>query len=384
MNPNKTTPPKRTLAGRWIDVFKAGTNTDSKGNVSTFTQADLDQVVANHALGAAPAVLGHPKDNGPAYAWVDEIKREGDLLFVKFKDINPAFDAGVDAGSYRNRSVSLVKDAVNGFRLRHVGWLGAAAPAIDGLSVDFSDDGEYMEFASPSTSTTAWALDSIGSLFRGLREMLIADKGMEEADRVIPNYQIDSVEEAVTSLRSEASTTSSTFSTGDETMNFTQEQLDAATAKAKKEAEDAAALNFSTQMKEANERADKAEADRRAERIGAQIEGWKKQGKVLPAEAAGLTEFMTNLETAPQTFEFSATEGGAQVKKTSAEWFADFMAAQPKKIALGDKTAHQADDNGDKSATQLAVKVQEYINAQEKNGITVSYAEAMQVVGKEG
>jgi hypothetical protein len=372
---------KRPLAGRWIDVFKAGTNTDSKGTVSTFTRADLDEIVANHALGAAPAVLGHPKDNDPAFAWTEDVKREGDLLFVKFKDVNPAFDAGVENGAYRNRSVRLSRDPVHGLRLRHVGWLGAMPPAIDGLSTNFSDDGDYMEFAAPYASRTAWALDSIGSMFRAIREMVIADKGVEEADRVLPNYQIDSVESAVADLRNEAEANSnSNFSHGDENM-ITQEQHDAAVAKAKKEATDEATRNFTAQVNESQKRADKVEAERREERISAQIEGWKKEGKVLPSEVAGLSEFMTNLETAPQTFEFAAADG-VTVKKTASDWFVDFMKAQPKKIALGDKTGHEADNNSDQSATQLSVKIQEYMNAQEAKGITVSYAEAMQVVGK--
>ena len=62
---------QKALSGQWINVFRAGTHTDSTGRVVTFTQADLDQIVANHDLGAAPAVIGHPKHNDPAYVWVN-------------------------------------------------------------------------------------------------------------------------------------------------------------------------------------------------------------------------------------------------------------------------------------------------------------------------
>ncbi|WP_211452613.1 hypothetical protein [Collimonas antrihumi] len=368
MDPTQNTP-KPTLRNRWIEVFKAGTNTDAKGNVCTFTQADLDQIVVNHQLGAAPAVLGHPKHNDPAYAWTEDVKREGDLLFVKFKDIHPAFEAGVQTGAYRNRSVSLVKDKEHGFRLRHVGWLGAAAPAIDGLTpIQFSADGETMEFASSAVSSASWALENCARLFRGLREYLIAEKGQEEADRLIPNYQITSIEDAADDVGRDNSG-APTFSTGADAMQFTQEQMDAATAAARTEATQQA----SQQLTEATNRANALEAERRTERITGQIEQWKKDGKVLPAEAGGLSEFMQALETAPQTFEFSANDG-KPAKKTGPEWFADFMAAQPAKIKLGPQGgAGDTLQTGAKRPEEIAADIREYMAT---HG-TVSYADAL-------
>ncbi len=118
----------KTLAGRWIEVFRAGKHVDSKGRAAEFSQADLDQMIANHALGAAPAVIGHPKHNDPAYARVQEYRRDGDRLFAKFGDVHPAFDAGVQSGAYFNRSLSVYQDKQHGWRVRHVGWLGAVPP----------------------------------------------------------------------------------------------------------------------------------------------------------------------------------------------------------------------------------------------------------------
>lgn len=376
MNKPNTPPPSKPLAGRWIDVFRAGTHTDSQGNVTTFTTADLDQIVANHALGAAPAVIGHPKDNAPAYAWVEEVKRDGDLLFTKFKDVNPDFDAGVESGAYRNRSVSLVKDPAHGLRLRHVGWLGAMAPAIPGLSHDFSDAGEVMEFATHAVTRAAWALQTSGHLFRGLREMLIADKGQEEADRIIPNYQIDIIESSSTELLSDPDSTSN-FSTGENHMPITQQQLEAAQAEARREGQEAATQEFNAQLTAERGRADALEAERRNERIQAQIAEWKKQGKVVPAEEAGLVEFMSNLEAGAQTFEFSAVDGNTKVTKTPGQWFAEFMAASPAKVKLNDKSENEAGDTGDQSADELAVKIKNYMADQEKKGISITYAEAL-------
>jgi hypothetical protein len=88
--------------GDWIEVFKAGQHVDSKGTECAFSVADLDQMVANVALGKPPAVLGHPKHDDPAFGWA-ELKRDGEALFARFDDVNPAFEAGVKSGAYRNR-----------------------------------------------------------------------------------------------------------------------------------------------------------------------------------------------------------------------------------------------------------------------------------------
>jgi hypothetical protein len=128
--PRDSTTAKAPQLRGWVEIFRTGTHKDSKGREFTASESDLDQIIQNHKLGAAPAVIGHPKQDGPAYAWVGDLMRKGASLFSKFADINPAFDDGVALGAYRNRSISLVRDPEHGLRLRHVGWLGAVPPAI--------------------------------------------------------------------------------------------------------------------------------------------------------------------------------------------------------------------------------------------------------------
>ncbi len=156
-------------------------------------------------------------------------------------------------------------------------------------------------------------------------------------------------------------------------MPFTQEQMDAATAAARAEATQQA----NQQLTEANNRANALEAERRTERITGQIEQWKKDGKVLPAEASGLSEFMQALEAAPQTFEFSANDG-KPAKKTGPEWFAEFMAAQPVKIKLGHKSdAGKIIQSGAKRPEEIAADIRDYMASQQAKGVTVSYADAL-------
>lgn len=367
----------------WIEVFRAGTHTDSKGRGCTFTESDLDQMVSNLALGAAPAVLGHPKHNDPAYGWVkpEGAKRDGASLYVKFDDINPAFEASVASGAYRNRSVSVVKDADAGWRLQHVGWLGAAPPAIAGLTpLDYSAELDAYQFDADDFDI-GLALSDTADMLRSLRDQLIADKGLDAADAALPSWRIQSLADASARVIRDAQANPeddpaipSPFSkpTGG-VMSFTQEQLDAATAKASKEAGDKSRADFVAQGEELL----RLRSERQAERIGAQITGWKAKGLVTPAEEAGLSEFMGSLETGGGEFTFSASDKSA-VKKTPTQFFAEFMAGRKPLVKLG----HQmpADDGGavnGNDAGQLADAARSYMSEQAGKGLTVSLPEAV-------
>lgn len=384
------TPKSKTAAGLngWVEVFKAGSHTDSKGRQITFSQADLDQMVGNHKLGAAPAVLGHPKHDDPAYAWADEYKREGDSLFVKFKDIDPAFEDGVKKGSYRNRSVSVFKDDKAGWRIRHIGWLGAQPPAIDGLKpVEFAcADEACMEFAAPGYSLV-WGLESIAKLLRGLREQMIAKDGIEAADQVLPQWQIDSAIEAAAQARQEfqeARGDAGLYSqhNGGSMSQFTQAEVDAAKAQARKEAEDAATAKFAAQQAELLT----LKAKQQKDRIAGLVEGWKAAGLVTPAEEVGLTEFMVALEAEGAEFAFSAADK-TEVKKTPMQFFADFMAGRKPVVKLapsagaGGSANDVAVDTSDAEALGKAAR--EFMASEEKEGRVISSAAAVEHVLKQ-
>lgn len=373
----------------WIEVFRAGTHKDSKGRSCTFSVADLDQMVSNLALGAAPAVLGHPKHNDPAYAWVkpDGAKVEGNSLFVKFEDINPAFEAGVNSGAYRNRSVSVFQDKDAGWRMRHVGWLGAAAPAIDGLQpLDYSAEVDAYEFDAEDWDI-GYALGDTAELLRGLREQLIADKGIEAADAALPNWRIQSVADAAERVKAAARAEPDEGATGSFSkpnttggdMSITQEQLDAAVAQARKEAEDAAAANFAASQAELI----RLQGERQAERIGVLIKDWTAKGLVTPAEVHGLAEFMTSLEAADAEFSFSAADS-KEVKKTPAQFFAEFMASRKAVVKLGNLSDTGGDQNEiDRTdAGQIADRAREYMKEQEGKGLSVSLPEAVAYVSR--
>jgi hypothetical protein len=128
----------------WIPIFNGGKQTDSMGREHD-GNALIEKAVANFnaAKHEPPAVIGHPKDNAPAYGWVEGLKKESGLLFAKFKQVQPDFVQMVKDGLFKKRSAAFYPDGT----LRHVAFLGAQPPAVKGLAnLHFSEGGENMSF----------------------------------------------------------------------------------------------------------------------------------------------------------------------------------------------------------------------------------------------
>ncbi len=132
-----------------IEIFKAGKRPDSSGKLTEINVSQLAQAVTAYDpnLHEAPAVIGHPKDNSPAYAWVKELTLDGDTLKAELNQIDPEFAEMVKAGRFKKISASFyLENSPNNptpgkLYLRHVGFLGAMPPAVKGLrNPEFSED----------------------------------------------------------------------------------------------------------------------------------------------------------------------------------------------------------------------------------------------------
>lgn len=370
-----------------IEVFRVGTHTDKRGKVAEFTAADLDQMAANVTGTGVPSVIGHPTETAPAWAW-GKLRRDGDSLYYEAADIVPAFESWVDAGHYRERSISVSKDPARGWVVQHVGWLGAQAPALDLAPLSYSAPAgaELLEFSAGEMGEmlTGWALSDVGRLLRGLRDWLISSQGLDTADKVLPDYAITSVaeagrrvaEEAAAEAQAEATATpmySAAPAAGAHTMPASKEELEAARLEGERVAREQLQQQFSAQGAELAE----LRAERQRERIGTQINGWKAAGKLLPAEEAGLAEFMAALEGG-STAEFAFSRAGAEAKLTPAAFFAAFMDARGPLVKLGhreDEGAAVQLDTSDYTAISRAA--QQYIADEAKAGRTVGAAEAV-------
>jgi len=135
-------------ASPWIEIFRAG-DYRPQGK-SLITRADLERVIRNYdpSFHEAPVCVGHPKDNLPAYGWIERLALDGDTLVAKERQVDPQFDEARKAGRYKKRSAAFYQDASgNVTGLRHIAWLGAQPPEVKGLQdVQFEDgDRKFIE-----------------------------------------------------------------------------------------------------------------------------------------------------------------------------------------------------------------------------------------------
>ncbi len=121
---------------QWCEIFKTGKYKDSKGNEREWTLADLQTMKQNYEEKNpdVPICCGHPKNNSPAYGWLDGLKIEnnkenGFSLFSKFKNVQEDFKEAINKGLYKTRSISVTPDLM----IRHLAFLGAQTPAIKKL-----------------------------------------------------------------------------------------------------------------------------------------------------------------------------------------------------------------------------------------------------------
>jgi len=145
-----------------IKILKKTKAVSNSGKEIEFDDKILDDIVQNYDAfeNPAPVVFGHPKDNEPAKGWVSELKRIGNDIYAKLRDVSGDLRDGVKNGAFKKISPSLfppehpANPKKGSYYLRHVGFLGASAPAIPMGTVkaeDLSADNEYV-FAEFSIS----------------------------------------------------------------------------------------------------------------------------------------------------------------------------------------------------------------------------------------
>lgn len=138
-----------------IHFFRAGTHTAKDGTSLSFSQADLAKIAAAYdpATHEAPIVVGHPKTDAPAFGWVERIEVRADGLHAVPRQVNAEFSELVKAGRYKKVSAAFYPPSATNNPtpgvpyLRHVGFLGAEAPAVKGLQAIQFSEAEDIFFA---------------------------------------------------------------------------------------------------------------------------------------------------------------------------------------------------------------------------------------------
>ncbi|HEL3240990.1 TPA: hypothetical protein UMZ03_001805 [Stenotrophomonas maltophilia] len=135
---------------RAFQIFQAGTWNSQSGPV-TIDQAAVRQVAAGYSrdLRAAKLVLGHPDVETDAYGEVKSLTEMDGGLYA-FADVDESLIDAVRAKRYKNVSASIYMPETPGnprpgaYYLRHVGFLGAAPPAVKNM--------QPLSFAEPDAA----------------------------------------------------------------------------------------------------------------------------------------------------------------------------------------------------------------------------------------
>jgi len=132
------TPPASAAA---LHLARVGSFTDMHGQAVEVTAELLAQLAASYdpLVHRAPLVIGHPQTNSPAFGWLERVTATDAGLFGTPTRVDPAFAAAVRDARYPHRSLSFWPAGHPGSPvpgqpyIRHLGVLGATAPAIPGL-----------------------------------------------------------------------------------------------------------------------------------------------------------------------------------------------------------------------------------------------------------
>jgi hypothetical protein len=286
-----------------IQIFKPGTHTAMSGVELAFSESDLQASAAAYdpAKHEAPLVVGHPRHDGPAYGWVKSLAY-ADGLEAEPHQVDDQFAEMLRFGRYKKISASFYtpdspQNPVPGvYYLRHVGFLGAQPPAVKGLRApEFADNEQgVVEFGDYDDMVNA-------GMWRRMRDWIIGRFGLDEADKVIPDYNVATLEDAARQEDNDDESAAapgfaepSNATAGASPADFT-EKGDVMSA------EDKARLDA---LEAENKRLkDEAAARDRAARHSAHTdfaEGLVKEGRLVPAQrdvAVAMLDFVANQET---------------------------------------------------------------------------------------
>lgn len=371
----------------WIPVFRTGTHTDSNGNEKTWTDAELDAIASKYQPGEheAPAVIGHPKDNSPAWGWVEGLKRDGNILYAKFKDLVPEFVDMVRKGLFKKRSISLYPDMT----LRHVGFLGAMPPAVKGLpDAAFQDgDGQIIEFAfdgnpppvpPPAGDNCCHPLDGIGGRNNLNNFYQKEAKGMKWFDWMKKKAQDEGVTlEDAPAFSEPGRGTAPAPSPAD-----IAAQINAEVARQVKTRE----LEFAEVKKQEDEKLrsreaalrEKETAMKKAE-IASFCEGLCKEGKLTPAmmkHGMGMVSFLEAVSGVKTPVEFS--DGDTKKTQTPFEFMTSFLGSFKKQIEFGEVAGGGKDFGSLADEEKREWQIAEYMEKNDRAG----YKEAVLAVSK--
>lgn len=303
------------------------------GDTLEFSEPDVSAMASsyNPNLMRAPLVLGHPKDNSPAYGWVNSLAFQDGLLQAMPDAVTPEFADWVNQGFYKTVSASIYpkthpnNPTPGNFYLRHVGFLGGQPPAVKGLpppefadfedliTLEFTEDNSMPEANNPEAAGLEALAAQKAELLKQIDELKQREAAFAEKETALNNE--------ILALASEKK---------------------------------------SLRIQELNDFA----------------ESLIKEGRLLPKDKLAVVEFMAGLSDTP-TFEFG--EGDAKTKTSHHAWLRAFLSTLPKQIEFGEMAGVQNPPE-QLNDQQVAQRARTYHQQQHNSGNFISFSEAVDAV----
>lgn len=307
---------KQGFKNQWIAISQIGKFKDSEGVERNLDEDFLKKVIVNTLPHEAPAVIGHPKDNTPAFGWAAALRLKDGVLEAQFADTDDDFEQMVEQGKFRKRSASFY---LNPPSLRHVGFLGAMPPALKGLrDIQFAD-GESVtveiSFSEENQTMKDEEVDKVAESFVDKVKNLF--KPDDPAPSIVTpqsaaNFSEADAQKMIDAAVNKATETMTTdfnakLAAKDEVINSLRESVNSQTATGKR-----------------------AEIDRFVESIPAE------KGKYF-LKRAGIADFMESIAEEDKADAISFSEGETEYKFSRLEWFKNLINAQKNYVEFGEK-----------------------------------------------
>jgi len=411
MNKSKKASKSFTPAEPWVEAFRPGNFTDFSGKEWSFSESDIQDIadgVQSQLQGGykPPLVAGHPKHDSPRVGSVVDSKVEDGVLKLKIDEVDPDFAEQVQKGGFKYLSSALHKSFKKG--IRHLGALGAMAPAIKGMSelafgegmfaeVDkdveagdilcFSASYEWDTLIPTSVfSRLLWKLESLGGLFRKQREALIESKGIESADKLFPEYLVKDLEGMRTIMEDSGNfpkvkpadgiVKGPAFAEGDNSQQTAPPPNEPPPSESQGNSEEAERLRSENAVLKAQLAAsekEKLDTQRESEKgaFAEKLGGMVREGRLLPAQRVHFEKLFGALQGVPLDGEGMFGEGDSRVKP--AAMLDEMLATMPKVLEFGEF----AKDGGNKSSSprEAALRIEKYKAEQEALGRELTFAD---------
>lgn len=343
-------PQAAATAHKPLHIFKPGQWTTLGGETIAFSEADLQATAQAYdpKKSKAPLVVGHPKTDDPAKGWTVSLSASERGLFAAADKVDPAFAESVRSGAYGTVSAKFYRpedpnNPVPGvWYLRHIGFLDAHPPGVKGL-----DDPEFAEADGcvcfqEGVAFGEWDGMTNANLWRNLREWFLGKFGQEEADKVLPGYDVRALEvgaaEDINDARNAAGTPVA-FSEG------------AATTTPQPPQESAVTEEEAARLREENAALKAADAQRKQAAVLADntafAESMASEARIPAAMKAQVAAIGTQLQATPDV-EF----GEGDAKKPLHELFRDFLRALPKQVEFGEQATRDRAANAGGAAEE--------------------------------